>query len=415
MGALSLIELIKGAQDPVASGVAEHVITTDQVLGFLPWRSLGLQDHATFIREKALPTVSKPASAGTVTATATLAMTRVQAMVRRLVTDQQIDILDSGAAGGMVNARAIAIEKAAKATARTFGDDLITGNSNFTATVNSNGVASLTVPAVVVGPGHDPRMPVGIIRYTHSGTTFKYKAPGDAEFGAAVANAASVKLYSSNEDKWVTFTHTVDGSADGDITFTISGGDQEVDGLARLAAAAQTITPTGSNGDALAFATMDQLADLVKDTAGIKAYIMNSRTRRFLAGLMRQGGGMTSKDFAEVTLPSGRTVQYLVYNGMPVLASDWVTINTTVGSSTTTGSVYCATFGEGAGICGIYSEASMEGDDAAKVVSRGPTGLTVLNLGTQNDSDTSKVRVKAYWGLENRTEKGLAVATGITS
>lgn len=415
MGALSLIELLKSAADPVASGVIEHVITTDQVTGFLPWRSLGMADHSTFVREKALPTVSKPASAGTVTATATLANSRISAFVRRLVTDQQIDILDSGGAGGMVSARATAIEKAAKATARTFGDDIITGNSNWTATVNSNGVASLTVPAVVVGPGHDPRMPLGVIRYVHGSTSFQYKAPGDAEFGALVSNAASIKLYSSNEDKWVTFTHTVDGSANGDITFTISGGDQEVDGLARLAAAAQTVSPSGANGDALSFATMDQLADLVKDTAGIKAYVMNSRTRRYLAGLMRQGGGMTAADFQTVTLPSGRSVQYLMYNGMPVLASDYVTIATTVGSCTTTGSVYCATFGEGAGLCGIYSDASMEGDDAPKIISRGATGITVLNLGTQNDSDTSKVRVKAYWGLENKSEKGLAVATGITS
>ena len=197
MAVLPLVELIKGVSDPVAAGVIENVITADQLTAQMPFRSLGLADSITYRREKTLPGVSKPASGGSITADNALEFTRAQSFVRRLVVDQDIDILDSGASGGLVQARAAAIAAAAKAIGRTYGLDIINGNANWTVAVNTFGGTGYTAATIVVGPGHDPRVSggLGTLRYTHSGTTLKYKAPGDAEFGALVSNAASIKLH----------------------------------------------------------------------------------------------------------------------------------------------------------------------------------------------------------------------------
>lgn len=417
MATLSLIELLKGTSDPVAAGSIEHIITVDQLTAILPMVSLGVRDSLTYRREKALPGVSKVASGGTITADNALEFTRATSYVRRLVVDQDLDILDAGAAGGMVNARAEAIGKASKAIARTFGADLITGNSNFTATVNSNGVSSLTSPVVTVGPGHDLRMPVGVIRYTHSGTTMRYKAPGDAEFGAAVTAATGVKLYSDNEDKWVTFAYSGTPGANGDVTFTLSAGDNEIDGLERLVATGQTISSAGTDGDAVALATLDQLADLVTDNGGPKVYVMTRRTRRAVSALLRAAGGATMSEFkspfAVMGQPAGAE-PVLTYNGIPIIASDHVPVNESKGSGSTLTSVYCATIGPNAGLSLIYSDASMDAEDVG-VISRGPGGLTVVDLGTVQNADVKRVRVKAYWGLLNKSEKGLARAKEITN
>jgi hypothetical protein len=104
-----------------------------------------------------------------------------------------------------------------------------------------------------------------------------------------------------------------------------------------------------------------------------------------------------------------------VYNGIPVLVSDYIPLTESKGSLSTGTSVYCATLGENAGLAAMYSDASMDAEDAGELISRGPGGLTVLNLGTVQNADAKRVRVKAYWGLLNKSEKGLARASEITN
>ena len=96
MAVLSLIEFVKTATDPVMSGVVENIITIDQLIGALPYVSIGANDHINFDREKALPTTSRPSSGATITADNALEYDRVSAYVRRLVIDQDIDVLDAG-------------------------------------------------------------------------------------------------------------------------------------------------------------------------------------------------------------------------------------------------------------------------------------------------------------------------------
>jgi len=418
--ALTLSEIVKGANEMVLSGVVENIITVDALIKNLPFQNVGNSDHLNFVREKALPTISQPTSGGTITADASMAFDRVTAYVRRFLVDQDIDVLDAAAAGGMVNVKANAIAKASKSIARQFGTSIISGNSNFTATVNQNaipisgGSGLITISSITVGPGHDSRNPVGIIRYTHSGTTLAYKAPGDVAFGAEVTAASGAKLYSNNPNLWVQMAYTGTPNGNGMVVFSLSvtSSTVDVDGLVRLVPAAQTITAS-TNGDAITLATLDQLADLVTDRSGPKVYIMPQRTRRAVAALIRAAGGALMAEYVSEIFPSGTSEKYMSYNGIPILCSDWISTTQTQGSSSTATAVYCATLGEEGGLCGIYSDA-VDSDDRGMVISSG-AGLTVLDVGTVQNSDARRTRVKAYFGLKCATERGVAAATGITS
>jgi hypothetical protein len=416
MATLSLIELQKTTTDPVMSGILEAIVTVDQLVGAIPMVGIGSSDHIIFNREKALPSVSRPSSGATITADNSLEFDRVTTFVRRILVDQDADVLDSGVVGGMNQARAVALAMAGKAIGRAFGSDLINGSSNLTCTVNSTGVAGMTVSAITVGPGHDPRMPVGTIRYTHSGTTLQYKAPGDAEFGAAVTAASGAKLYSDNPNLWCTIAYSGTLTASGDVNFTLSytSSAVSVDGLARLVPASQTIS-SSTNGDAITLATLDQLADLVTNADGPKVYVMPTRTRRAVAALLRAAGGATMSEYTNAIFPSGpRGQSYLTYNGIPIICTDWISIAQTQGSASTATAVYCATLGERAGLCGLFSNAAVDPAEASSVISSA-MGLTALDVGTVQNADARRTRVKAYWGVKCGTEKGVAAATGILS
>ncbi len=412
MAAINLIEFLKTAHDAVMQGIIESIVTTDQVVANIPFRSVGQADHLTWNREQALPAVTRAASGDTITPSAALQYDRVTAYLRRFIIDQDIDTLDAGAAGGMVPARADAIAKAAKTLARTYGLDLFAGAPAWTVTINDYGASGATSGTIVVGPGHDARNNVGLIRVAGTGTTVAYKAPGDADYGAAVTYTSGVKVYSQNQNKWVTVTLAT-LSANGIVTFSFASNTNQIDGLARLVGASQTISAS-NNGDAITLATLDQLADLVTDTSGPKAYLMHSRPRRAVMALLRAAGGASLGEFAEMQFGTGRVEKVPTYNGIPILRSDFISIADTQGSSNAATKIYCATLSEQGGVCGIYSEAGMDDADG-EMISQGANGIQALSLGTVQTTDAKRTRVRAYWGVASKTERGLAVASGITS
>lgn len=407
---LSLVELLKGTSDPVLAGVAESIVTVDQLAAQLPFKSAGMSDHVTWKREKALPVISKIASGDNITSTNALAFDRVTSYCRRYVCDQDIDNLDAGAAGGMLPAKAEAIGRASKALGRALGDDIINGTPAWTVTINDYGASGATSGTIVPGPGHDPRLGNAQIKYTHVGTTVQYKAPGDSDFGTAVTYGAAVKVYSQNPNKWAIVTLAT-LSANGIVTFSFVGNTNELDGMDRLVGADQVIAGV-SNGTAIALATLDQLADLVTDTNGLKAYIMHSRTRRAVLALIRAAGGASMAEYKAMSFGTGTDVMVPTYNGIPILRSDFISITDTQGNVSTASKVYCATLGAEAGLCGIYSEAGMD-DAGGEVIASGLNGIQVVNLGTVQNADAKRVRVKGYMGLASRTERGLARVDGI--
>jgi len=179
------------------------------------------------------------------------------------------------------------------------------------------------------------------------------------------------------------------------------GTSNNFSGLLALVDAGKTIAPTGTNGDALSFATLDALLDEVTDKDGQVDYlIMNQRTRRSYRALLRALGGTSPDDI--YMMPNGE--QIIAYNGVPIFADNWTPINQTVGSTTTATSIIAGTLDDGSHKVGI------SGLNAAN-----DFGLSVKSVGTSQTKDEEIYRVRWYCGLALFNLNGLAVATGITN
>lgn len=172
-------------------------------------------------------------------------------------------------------------------------------------------------------------------------------------------------------------------------------------GMIALCAPGQIVAATGMNGDALSFETMDETADLVTDKDGeVDYYTMHARTIRSFKALLRGLGGASIGDVIE--LPSGKTVP--AYSGVPIFRNDWIPVNQTVGGTTTATSFFAGTFDDGSMTHGI-----------AGLTARNQSGLHVVDVGESETKDERIWRVKWYASLALFSEKGLAMATGITN
>ncbi len=185
-----------------------------------------------------------------------------------------------------------------------------------------------------------------------------------------------------------------------DLFITGDGTNFTFSGLIVLCVAAQTVTATGANGDALSFAKLDEMLDLVIDKDGEVDYItLNARTQRSFRALLRGLGGASISDVIE--LPSGSTVP--AYNGVPIFRNDFVPINQTTGSNTATTTIFAGNLDDGSRSQGL---AGLTASEAA--------GIHVTDVGESETKDERIWRIKWYCGLALFSEKGLACASGIT-
>lgn len=169
---------------------------------------------------------------------------------------------------------------------------------------------------------------------------------------------------------------------------------REFDGLARLVDPAMTLT-AGANGAALTLSMLDELSDLV--TNGADALIMRAGTIRAYRALLRATGGT---DAAMMEIPNFG-VPVLAHNGLPILRNDFMPGNETQGSSNVTCSIYAVRMNEADGLHGIYGGAS--------------AGVRVENIGTVQNRDAERIRLKWYVGLALKSTKSLARLRGITN
>ena len=154
-----------------------------------------------------------------------------------------------------------------------------------------------------------------------------------------------------------------------------------------------------SAGQALSFALLDELLDLVLAKDGQVDFIMMpSRTLRSYKVLLRALGGTDASWVT--TLQDGRIVD--AYNGIPIFKNTHLSVTETAnGAALTTGaltSVWAGVFDDGSrkiGLSGIHPESV-------------PAGIVVENVGVAETKDETIDRVKWYmnWAMFNR--KGLA-------
>ncbi|WP_323016471.1 major capsid protein [Castellaniella sp.] len=174
---------------------------------------------------------------------------------------------------------------------------------------------------------------------------------------------------------------------------------KEFDGLTRLTENAdanldQTIS-AGVNGAPMTLSILDELLDTVPQGANV--LMMRKGTMRAFRTLMRAAGGNTAADLMVEAF--GRPM--LTHNGVPIIANDFLPKDEVQGSATNTCSIYALRVNEADGLHGLY------GGSAA--------GMRVENIGTVQNKDATRIRVKWYAGMALKSTRSIARLKGIVN
>lgn len=183
---------------------------------------------------------------------------------------------------------------------------------------------------------------------------------------------------------------------------TLATGDSGVnakqfDGLPVLAAAAggtQTVS-AGVNGNALTLTMLDELVDSVPN--GPDVIVMRRGTIRAFRALLRATYGT---DAVMQQLENfGRPM--LTHNGIPVIMNEFLSGAEAQGTAPATASVYALRMNELDGLHGLYG-----GDNA---------GIVVENIGTVQNKDATRIRLKWYTGLALKSTRSIGRLKGVTN
>lgn len=180
----------------------------------------------------------------------------------------------------------------------------------------------------------------------------------------------------------------------------LATGDSSVDtksfdGISVLCDAGQVLAADG-DGEALTFERLDTLLRMVP--LGADALIMRGGTSDSILAMLRNLGGTTPD---HITLPGHTNLRVPVYRGVPIIINDFLAGNETHGASSKTCSIYAARFNEADGMHGIF------GGPAA--------GVRVQAIGTVQNKDVERYRLKWYCGTALKSTKSLARLSGITN
>ena len=173
-----------------------------------------------------------------------------------------------------------------------------------------------------------------------------------------------------------------------------TAGTKSFDGLPNLVDPAMTFA-VDTNGGAVTLELLDQLLDMVKN--GADALVMRSGTWRAIRVLLRAMGGNTAQ-MVEIE-NFGHPVPS--FDGTPVIINDFLANDETHGTGTDLCSIYAVRFNEADGLHGIYGGAS--------------AGMRVESIGTVQNKDSYRFRVKWYAGLVLKSTQSLARLQGVTN
>lgn len=170
---------------------------------------------------------------------------------------------------------------------------------------------------------------------------------------------------------------------------------KEFDGVKVLTDASQLLE-AGANGNALSLTMLDELLDAIP--YGADALMMRSGTWRAYLALLRALGG-TQPESVEIE-NFGRPVR--AHNGVPVIINDFLPTDETKGTSVgVCTSIYAMRLNEADGLHGLF------GGDSA--------GIVVEDIGTVQNKDATRTRLKWYCGTALKSTKSLARMEGVTS
>jgi len=170
---------------------------------------------------------------------------------------------------------------------------------------------------------------------------------------------------------------------------------KEFDGLEVLlqANATQRIL-AGANGGALTLSMIDDLIDKVDN--GADAIMMRRGTFRALKALWRAAGGNTGG-----MLQIENYGMVPAHDGVPIILNDFIDDTVAQGTAPNTASVYALRLNESDGLHGLFGGESL--------------GIRVENIGTVQNKDAVRTRLKWYCGLALKSTKSLASVYGVTN
>ena len=170
------------------------------------------------------------------------------------------------------------------------------------------------------------------------------------------------------------------------------------DGIAKIASEVgnSQIVTAGVNGNALTMTMLDELLDAVPNGADV--LVMRRGTIRAYRALLRATSGT---DAVMQMIPNfGRPM--LTHNGIPIIMNEFLDGAETQGTAEgTTTSVYALRINELDGLHGLYG-----GSNA---------GIVVENIGTVQNKDATRIRLKWYTGLALKSTRSIARLKGVTN
>ena len=402
--ALTLLEAAKQSQNKLTAGVLLAVATSDEMIAQVP-QVPNMGESFVYNREKTLPTAAFVSPTHTSLAESAADFDRVTVPLRLIVDDVDVYVFAEQQQSDLMRQRGLQTAQKLKAVGRTIADKMINGQYE-TSTTLVGTMAGVTVPEA--GPNQDSdRHGPGELFYDQSEEEMYYRAPGDRTYGPAVSTAADpgeITILSDNPNRFIKITVTTTSSlpgADQTSQVTIGSTSNEFEGLKRLVTDAQTVTSSGASGDALSFAVMDELIDLVKTRNNLR-FVCNGSIRRKYHELVRSLGGT---DPTHITLP-GITGQVPTYRGIPILRNDNVNSDETKTVSTLS-SLYLvdldANEGFHLGVGGKGVEDAALTPQSARIM-----GLQVRDIGELEGKEA--VRTRVSWYGASALKSTLAVA-----
>jgi hypothetical protein len=388
------------ARNPLAAGVFKAVCTTNELIARLPFIETVGTSH-DFVREGALASAEFVAlNASSITESTSLG-DQLAAPLRLISSDMDVYNYTKNLSNPNGDPTAWQLSQKLKAAGQLIQQKMITG-SNVTGYVVSNATLTpgLAVDGAVPSGGQDSVLQgPGTLRYTHTGTFWAYRAPGDIDYGANVAIAAdgSATLYSFNRSKSVYVTIDVsDATANGECNLAFTSSNNEPDGLAKLTSLAQTRVSSGASGDALSF---DALDELLLEKVKIKEnrfFLMNAKLKRKYLALAR-GASISDRMAVEVIGPDGKIgmQEMPAYGGVPILQVDDIP-STETKSVSTLSSVYLVSLAPRIGFHGVVQA----GGDMANVnldpYAARIGGFQLYDVGQVEGKPAARTRVEWY-------------------
>lgn len=166
------------------------------------------------------------------------------------------------------------------------------------------------------------------------------------------------------------------------------------DGLEKLVTDTGNFIEAGVNGGAVSLAALDELVDMLKGKKP-DAFIMRSGTLRAMKALWRAAGGNTGN-----MLQIDNYGMIPAHDGIPIIINDYIPVKAQ-GTNAETSSIYAVRLNEADGLHGLYG---------------GPSaGVRIEEIGTVQNKDATRTRLKWYVGLALKSTHSLAAIKGVTN